>query len=110
MVRKLWENLTCNKMVVVTGFSSYAESNLTRDGLKDQCLKVLCLVQGHNNRREMESAVRAAAEQESLQVSQRMNVMSENCQGKAPQLLWDGRGGDGNGYILRHVKLIQDNI
>lgn len=72
------------RQYVVTGFSSFAESNLTRDDLKDHCLKGLSLGQGHNTRKEMESAVRAANEEESWCVSQRMNAMSVNCKRKAP--------------------------
>lgn len=49
----------------VTGFSSCKESSLIRDDLKDHCPNGLCLVQSHNTRKEMQSAVRAAAEEES---------------------------------------------
>lgn len=61
-ITQIWvgQNQDGGCQYVVTGFSFCKESSLTRDDLKDHCPNSLCLVQSHNTRKEMQSAVRAA--------------------------------------------------
>lgn len=49
------------RQYVVTGFSSFAESNLTRDDLKDHCLKGLSLGQGLLSGQQMRRSHGASA-------------------------------------------------